>query len=88
MSRSKSGQVNDDDRFEQIERLIRSVDRLSFGDVSTPSGMEAVTMALSGDPRKSISVANAILQVADALERIANVMEEKSVRRPNRIQNV
>ena len=59
---------------DQYDRLINAVERISVGTMKDPMGLEAVTMALSGDPRENPSVAKALVQIADALNRIADAL--------------
>lgn len=62
---------------EYREQMIAALKFIGGGEISGPSGLEGIAMALAGEGLKS-PVAGGLYAIAAALDRIADALEAKS----------
>lgn len=57
-----------------IERLAKAVERLVEGGAESPTGLEALVVAISGDGLRDGSLAGAINRLADSMSELAGAI--------------
>ena len=61
---------------EQVREIAAAIRNIAHGGIAGPEGIEGLTMVIGGDPKNGTTLAGAIYAVAEAIGRIADIMEE------------